>query len=437
MRAPSASPPVHRVLFTSRTGVIVLLVAGILAALYGQYTYSSQRRTAAQEQADILAASVPAAVAFGDRAAAEEYVRPMRINPDIDAVGIYTLRGHLMTGFAKQSPLPAHVSAALWKSGVVAAVVERGTPMGWVYLRPSREPLLNQLERHIGLALLAAMAVLMVTGLGRVQRELRDQSERLAAAHQQLQNEMAERLRIEEALRQSQKMEAIGQLSGGIAHDLNNHLMIIRGNLDLLHRKLALPRDDKHYGRIIEGINRAANLTQRILGFSRKQSLSPTELDLNELIVGMAELFHNSLRENIEITYNLSATTRVRVDRNQMENVILNLVVNARDAMPDGGTVAISTGDLPADAARAAGLGQGDYVVLSVLDTGIGMTEEVRARALDPFFTTKPFGEGTGLGLSTASGFVTQSGGSLTITSAPQRGTSVAVYLPRSQTEAD
>lgn len=420
-------------LSTTTAGVIVLLFAGAFAGFYQLYTYNNQRHTMAQEQANILAASVPAALSFHDTIAAEEYVRPLKVNPDIGVVGIYTKQGALMAGYAgPQAALPARLPLPPQKGkGVFAQVMQKGTPLGWVYVQAASEPLLNQLERYIGLAILAAMAFLVVGGLGQAQREMKRQSQRLSAANQQLQNEMEQRARAEEALRQSQKMEAIGQLAGGIAHDLNNNLMIIKGNLDLLQRKLKIGPDDKHYSRLEEGIRRAASLTQRVLSFSRKQPLSPVALDPNELISAMADLFRSSLGAHIEVEFDLKSTACALLDRNQMENVILNLVVNARDAMPSGGTVVFATRDIAVPGHGPQDLPPGDYVGITVRDTGVGMTAAVRERALDPFFTTKPFGEGTGLGLSTAAGFIAQSGGTLAIDSKPEKGTTISIILPR------
>jgi signal transduction histidine kinase len=226
-------------------------------------------------------------------------------------------------------------------------------------------------------------------------------------------------------------MEAVGQLSSAIAHDFNNLLMIIKGNLHLLQRKAQLPEKDRHVAAAMEGVNRAAALTQRILAFSRKQDLSPTTIRLDELISSMDDLIQHSLRENIEILKDLQSSGWVIVDRNQMENVILNLVINARDAMANGGRLFIRTENMHVNANELDDCAPGDYVKLSVQDTGVGMSEVVRAKALDPFFTTKPIGQGTGLGLSTSFGFINQSRGRLEIDSAPGQGTTVTILLPR------
>jgi signal transduction histidine kinase len=248
---------------------------------------------------------------------------------------------------------------------------------------------------------------------------------------------MEERRKTEEILRQSHKMEAIGQLSGGIAHDFNNLIMIVKGNLRLLQRKLD-GQNDVAVGYITsadEALDRATHLTQRILAFSRRQPLTPERVNLNALMEGLSELLRHSVGEKVETTLRLNGTWPIRCDINQMEHVILNLAINARDAMPDGGRLVIETRDVTLTAAPPEVESQnfiaGDYVSLSVTDSGAGMPEDVRRRAVDPFFTTKPQGKGTGLGLSMTFGFVRQSGGHLVIESAPGRGTTVTVLMPR------
>ncbi|WP_395698624.1 PAS domain-containing protein [Methylocella sp.] len=241
----------------------------------------------------------------------------------------------------------------------------------------------------------------------------------------------------QEALRQSQKMEAVGQLTGGIAHDFNNMLAAVIGALDLLGRRVG--HDDARSRRYIEtaaeGARRAANLTRRLLAFARRQPLRPEPTDLDRLIAGMSDLLRHSLGAQglLEITA-AEGLWRVRVDPNQLENLLINLAVNARDAMPEGGRLTIETRNVELDAACAAtrhGVVPGPYVLICVSDTGCGMTPEVVARAFEPFFTTKKVGEGTGLGLSQAYGFIRQSGGHMTIRSEPGRGATVEVFLPR------
>ncbi len=241
----------------------------------------------------------------------------------------------------------------------------------------------------------------------------------------------------EQALRQAQKMEAVGQLTGGIAHDFNNMLAVISGSLDLLTRRLGDgdPRAKRHVEAAAEAAKRAASLTQRLLAFSRQQPLRPEAINVNSLVAGMSDLLHRSLGSGIRLETVLAAGLwRVHADPNQLENVILNLSVNARDAMPDGGRLTIETQNAHVDdryAANHLGVTAGQYVLVAISDTGHGMTPEVMAKAFDPFFTTKDVGKGTGLGLSQVYGFVKQSGGHVKIYSEPGQGTSVKIYLPR------
>jgi PAS domain S-box-containing protein len=250
--------------------------------------------------------------------------------------------------------------------------------------------------------------------------------------------EAAEALALaEDALRQSQKMETVGQLTGGVAHDFNNLLQIVTGNLDILQRNL--PGDQPRLTRAAEaamnGAQRAAVLTQRLLAFSRRQPLAPERVDPNRLIAGMSDLLHRTLGEIVEVeTVQGARIWPVEVDANQLENAILNLAINARDAMPQGGKLTIETANTHLDshyAARDAEVAPGQYVLVSVSDTGSGMDEDTLARAFEPFFTTKEVGRGTGLGLSMVYGFLKQSGGHVRIYSEVGHGTTVKLYLPR------
>ncbi|EWY39004.1 hypothetical protein N825_08360 [Skermanella stibiiresistens SB22] len=251
-----------------------------------------------------------------------------------------------------------------------------------------------------------------------------------------LETEMTQRQRVEEALRQAQKMEAVGQLTGGVAHDFNNLLQAILGNLDMLQDGLT-GRDDmvRHVRSAIQAGERAATLTRRLLAFARRQPLTPRSLNLNALVGGMQELVQRSVGETIQVEAVLAGGLwRTWADANQVENALLNLAINARDAMPDGGRLTIETGNGHLDDAYVAaeiGLRPGQYVVLCVTDTGIGMPPDVLARAFEPFFTTKPIGQGTGLGLSQLYGFARQSGGHVAIYSEEGQGTTVKLYLPR------
>ena len=261
-------------------------------------------------------------------------------------------------------------------------------------------------------------------------RELADVNTRLLA-------EGAARGRIEDALRQSQKMEAVGQLTGGLAHDFNNLLTGITGSLEMLQTRMAQGRigDLERYITAAQGASkRAAALTHRLLAFSRRQTLEPKPSDINRLIAGMEELIRRTVGPAIAVeVVGAAGLWTTLVDPNQLENALLNLCINARDAMPDGGRLTVETGNRWLDE-RSAGdreLPPGQYVSLCVSDSGTGMTPEIIERAFDPFFTTKPIGQGTGLGLSMIYGFARQSGGQVRIYSEPGQGAMVCLYLPR------
>lgn len=270
-----------------------------------------------------------------------------------------------------------------------------------------------------------------------LEHQVRERTAELEHALARLQSEIAERERAEASLRQSQKMEAVGQLTGGIAHDFNNMLTGIIGSLDLLRRKIALGRTDE-IDRYIDAASasaeRAASLTHRLLAFSRRQSLDPSPLDINALIKSMSPLVENALPEHIDLVLAYgSDLPYAMADTNQLENALLNLAINARDAMPDGGRLTIETGVVHVDAAQSVmrpGLPVGEFVLVSVTDTGTGIPPDVLEKVFDPFFTTKPQGHGTGLGLSMVYGFAQQSGGAVRIHSDAGLGTSVKLYLP-------
>ena len=245
----------------------------------------------------------------------------------------------------------------------------------------------------------------------------------------------------EAALRQAQKMETLGQLTGGVAHDFNNLLQIVTGNLELLQRGVDKigGEDQARLRRAADnamgGAERAALLTQRLLAFSRRQPLAPERIDPNRLVSGMSDLLNRTLGETIEIeTIQSARVWPVEIDVNQMENALLNLAVNARDAMPDGGklTIEVANTHIDADyAAQEAEVSPGQYVLISMSDTGAGMDEEILSHAIEPFFTTKEVGRGTGLGLSMVYGFIKQSGGHFRVYSEAGHGTTVKIYLPR------
>ncbi|WP_404333682.1 ATP-binding protein [Sphingomonas sp. MMS12-HWE2-04] len=258
----------------------------------------------------------------------------------------------------------------------------------------------------------------------------------VADATAQLRAEAHEREQAEAQLRQVQKMEAVGQLTGGIAHDFNNMLAVVLGGLELAKRQIETgnPDAERHIDNATDAANRAAALTRRLLAFSRSEPLLPEAVEAGKLINGMSDLLDRTLGDTIAVeTQDRGKGWRVWIDRHQLENAVLNLAVNARDAMNGRGTLTILTGGAELSENQIGSCPAGDYATITVRDTGCGMTPEVLDRVFEPFFTTKPVGRGTGLGLSQIFGFIRQSGGEIAIDTAPGEGTSVTVYLPRYQ----
>ena len=299
------------------------------------------------------------------------------------------------------------------------------------------------LERPLGTrSLLSAVD----TALRNRQRQfdLRDRIQELRESRQALEvkTEMINRAQAEAALRQSQKMEAVGQLTGGIAHDFNNMLSGIIGSLEILKRRIATGRVDdvqRFLDAAWTSATRAASLTQRLLAFSRRQSLDARTVDLNSLVNSLEVLLRRTINEQIVLSIELAHDMPSGiVDAHQLESALLNLTINAREAMPEGGLIKVTTGSIDVDDAAAAaslGLPRGRYVTILVSDTGVGMSPELLERAFEPFFTTKPLGQGTGLGLSMVYGFAKQSGGQVRIQSKQGSGTSVILYLPATDSE--
>jgi PAS domain S-box-containing protein len=272
----------------------------------------------------------------------------------------------------------------------------------------------------------------------RLEERVAERTAELAAANVRLRAEIEERARAEAALRQAQKMEAIGQLTGGIAHDFNNRLQAITGALQLLRRRLArgaIAEADAFAGAALAEVERAAALIRRLLAFGRQQPLQAERVDVNALIGAMMELVRRSVGAPVRVETDLAeGLWPVWCDANQLENALLNLCINARDAMPEGGRLVIATANATlADEPVQDGTARGEFVAVRVADSGAGMPPEVRARVFDPFFTTKPPGHGTGLGLAMLYGFVRQSGGHVRIDSGAGAGTTVTLWLPRAE----
>ncbi|MEJ0095464.1 MAG: CHASE3 domain-containing protein [Methylocella sp.] len=264
-----------------------------------------------------------------------------------------------------------------------------------------------------------------------------DANDALHLANRKIVQEAEQKQRLEHQLRHSQRMDAIGQLTGGIAHDFNNMLAVVIGSLNLLKRKVERGEEDfmRFVDGALDGAERAAVLTHRLLAFSRQQPLAPQAIDANKFVAGMSDMMRRTLGDAIKVeTVLAGGLWRTYADPSQLESAILNLAVNSRDAMPDGGRLTIETANTSLDDAYAeqnVGVQAGQYVLVSVTDTGSGMSPEVAAKAFDPFFTTKAAGKGTGLGLSQIFGFVKQSGGHVKIYAELGQGTAIKIYLPR------
>jgi len=274
-------------------------------------------------------------------------------------------------------------------------------------------------------------------GAERLEALVAERTQELEKANEDLKSQMTERERVEASLRQSQKMEAVGQLTGGLAHDFNNLLTGISGSLELTRARLSQGKADsvdRYITTAQEAVKRAAALTHRLLAFSRRQALEPKPTNVNRLVTGMEELIRRTVGPSIHVeVVGAGGLWSTLVDSNQLENALLNLCLNARDAMPQGGRLTIETANrwLDARGARDLDIAPGQYISLCVTDTGTGMEADVAAHAFDPFFTTKPLGQGTGLGLSMIYGFARQSGGQIRIYSEVGKGTTMCLYLPR------
>jgi PAS domain S-box-containing protein len=305
------------------------------------------------------------------------------------------------------------------------------------WLRCDGVPRLDDIGRFLGYTGCAVDITDTRLATQELERHVAERTEDLSAALEQLNAQVREREQVEKALRQSQKMEAIGQLTGGIAHDFNNMLQGILGCLDLIERRLEqgrVPEIAPYVQAARRSLSSAAALTHRLLAFGRRQTLLPRPIEPDRLVQGMEELIRRTVGPAISVMVRLrDGVWRVKSDSNQLENALLNLCINARDAMPDGGTLTIRTADRVITTRDLRGQDDakpGRYVEMCVSDTGMGMTPDVQARAFEPFFTTKPIGQGTGLGLSQLYGFVQQSGGFVRLQSELGSGTTVSLYLP-------
>ena len=438
MKRPRLALSDLRQLNYARLSGAALLALGLVLGARTEISYRHQAQRQAAVQADMLAASVSAALAFDDTGAMGQYVDALRANPDVAVAAVYDLSGRPLMVYRRDAsrPVPDHapdfgVHTRARSVAISIPVTEQGARLGSVYLSTVREPLARALGRHSGLALLTVMATLLMVMATRATAQLSRRAAELIDANNRLTVEMGERARAEEALRQSQKMEALGQLTGGIAHDFNNLLQVVHGAFELIRRKPDDPKVDRWVENGLHAANRGASLTRQLLAFSRSQRLELKPFVVAELIGSMRDLLARTLGAEIELAFDLDETrAAVLSDRTQLELAILNLAINARDAMGGAGrlTIATRTRDIGDDPE----LTPGRYVELRVGDTGPGMSPEIAERAFDPFFTTKGVGKGTGLGLSQVYGVARQAGGLARIETSPGHGTIVALFLRRS-----
>ena len=410
----------------------LILAVGVAYGARNELAFRGREVRDMQIRAEVLGASIGAALSFDDRIAMRQYLHAQLLNPKVAAAAIYDADGRRVEQVHQRAGAEAPSRPAGVRTGFVGgrptavqAVAEQGQVLGWVVLEGAPDTFAKSWGRHIVLMLMVLMAVLLLTLVTRA-------AGRLARANQSLRDEMAARVKAEAALLQSQKMEALGQLTGGIAHDFNNLLQTIHGSLELIRLRPADTAKVQAWAEQgLAGAERGSALTRQLLAFSRTQRLEQRPVDVAEMMLGIRELLAATLGSAITLELDTPAGPLAAMsDRTQLELAMLNLAINARDAMPLGGRVAVRV--------RAVDIGGGDpvltpgpHVELSVSDTGVGMPPEVLERALEPFFTTKEVGKGTGLGLSQVYGVARQAGGDVRISSAPAEGAAIRMLLPR------
>jgi len=409
---------------------VLLLGASIFLGWQWEQRENSREIQQVSAQAKMLAGSLTSALAFHDTVTADEYVNALRLNDGIMAVGVYDRDGVIILGFAREGEvLPDRVSLRDPQiegraASVVEPVREGSLRLGHVYIRSAIEPISARISRYVAIGIVLLLAALLIAILGA-------SNAATAAANRALQEQIAGREEAEAALRQAQKMEALGQLTGGVAHDFNNLLMAASSGLELLDRAKTEERREKLKGGIRDALNRGARITEQLLAFSRRRPLKIEIVRIDEQVGKIAELLNHSLRENVDVRFAIAEDVwPVELDSSQFDIAILNLAVNARDAMPKGGEICITARNCPAALA-----GQ-DAVEIVVGDEGTGMSAEEIEKAFEPFFTTKGVGRGTGLGLSQVYGFAQSSGGTVSIESELGIGTKVKLMLPRSTAAA-
>ncbi len=427
------------------TAMAVLLAAAVAIVVLAERGYTEDAIQDARADAQVLGHLMTAPLAAGDTGTLTNYLAALEADRGIVAAAVYDARGRRTATFVRAGAEPAPdtaTQASIRHEGdriaVAVPVLQDDRLLGTVYVRVVAETFVDRIARYgdllpLGVMMLVVLAVLGIAQatVNRANAELKRRADALQRSNTELLAQIEQRQTAEEALRQAQKMESIGHLTGGVAHDFNNLLAIILGNLERLGRRISDGADPERLQQALRnartGAERAASLTSSLLAFSRRQALQPQPVDVNRLIARMSDPLTRTLGERIAVKSVAAADLwRTHVDPNQLEAAIMNLSANARDAMPDGGTLTIETANAHLDeryADRHDDVRVGDYVRLGITDTGVGMTPQVAERAFEPFFTTKDVGHGTGLGLSQVYGLVKQSGGHIAIDSERGRGT--------------
>lgn len=418
---------------------IAILAGGLAIILQNESTFREARDRQAIVSAQVLAQSVTAAVDFSDAAATQQAVDALRVNPQIRYVGVFDRSGQMVAAYDPSGTrngknlarIPAPPESVYQVS---VPIMSAGQRIGTIIYGVEREAVSRRLTRYVIVGSLAVLAALVIITLGMAQAALRrandelsERAEALAQSNELLAEQIEERAKAEDQLRQSHKMQALGQLTGGIAHDFNNLLTVIQGSADILSRdELADDRRKRFARAIVQAAENAAVLTSQLLAFARRQPLKPELVNLSELVAGMTDLLDRTMGERIIIETSLGGSCPVTVDKNQLQSAILNVASNARDAMPDGGTLRIRVSVIRSEAGEPMS-------AVAISDSGIGMEAETASRIFEPFFTTKRTGQGTGLGLSQVYGFATQSGGDVIVDSELGKGTTVTILLPCSE----
>lgn len=404
---------------------LLLLIAGLAFALQLEQVGRAEKLRQITVQAQTLASGIAAPLAFADDAALKEYLNALRADPQIVAAAAYDSDGRFVAGYARPpATFPANAEVAQPETlpsalTVTVPVMQGSTRLGTVYLHSTLDSLSRRLTRYLGIGVIVVVASLLIVMLAGSYSSLRE-------AHQKLQAETTSRRQAEEALRQSQKMEAMGQLTGGVAHDFNNLLMVAAGGLDLMDRTSDPLKQERLKAGIRQAVDRGSKLTRQLLAFSRRTPLNPEVVNLRERLRGMDALLERSLGESIEVVMHLpSDLWPVEVDASELEVAILNIALNARDAMPRGGIIVVEAANVAASADAP------DRVKIAVTDSGTGIAPELVGKIFEPFYTTKGVGQGTGLGLSQVYGFARASGGEVFVDSVLDEGTAITLALPR------